>query len=190
MGGIQTYGGASKHEGHPNIQGSSKCMGAYGHSLSVTKYAFFVLCMYVGHPNIKGYPNIWECPHIFRGHPNIGMPNIQGSIQTCGASKYTGGCPNMGASKHTEGYPNIWGHPNIQGVHPNKWGHPNILGVSKHKGGHPNIWVVSKHMGSSKHTGGIQTLQQAERCCQQCYTYIRVSPMFGCPLYAWTPPYV
>ena len=26
-------------------------------------------------------------------------------------------------------------------------------------------------MGASKHTEGIQTLQQAERCCQQCYTY-------------------
>ena len=190
MGGIQTYGGASKHEGHPNIQGASKCMGAYGHSLSVTKYAFFVLCMYVGHPNIKGVSkHMGVSTHIQRAskHRN---------------AQHTGEYPNMwgiqiyrrvskhGVSKHTEGYPNIWGHPNIQGVHPNKWGHPNILGVSKHKEGYPNIWVVSKHMGSSKHTGGIQTLQQAERCCQQCYTYIRVSPMFGCPLYAWTPPYV
>ena len=35
--------GVSKHEGHPNIQGASKCMGEYGHSLSVTKHAFFVL---------------------------------------------------------------------------------------------------------------------------------------------------
>ena len=26
-------------------------------------------------------------------------------------------------------------------------------------------------MGAPKHTGGIQTLPQAEKCCQQCYTY-------------------
>ena len=130
MRGIQTYGGVhtywdiKTYRGHPNIQGyvqtygmcpniqgvskhmgASKCMGTYGHSLSVTKHAFFVLCMYSGHPNIidtyRGYPHIWGCPDIQgtakhkgtqtnRGHPNI--------IQTYRAvSKHTG------ASNHKVG---------------------------------------------------------------------------------------
>ena len=51
------------------------------------------------------------------------------------------------------------------------------MGASKHTGrcpnicGQPSILMVSKHMGASKHTGSIQTLHKAERCCQQCYTY-------------------
>ena len=65
IGGTQTYRGhpniwgECKHEGcpniqgvHLNIQGASECMGAYGHPLLLTKHAFFVLCMYRGHPNI------------------------------------------------------------------------------------------------------------------------------------------
>ena len=43
--GIQTHGVS-------NIQGAFKCMEAYGHPLSLTKHAFFVLCMHRGHPNI------------------------------------------------------------------------------------------------------------------------------------------
>ena len=103
---------------------------------------------------------------------HMGHPNIQGGVQTYGRhSNIQGAIQTCGYLNIQEVHPNIWGHPNIQGVHQNIWGHPNIQGVSKHKGGHPNIWVVSKHMGASKHTGGIQTLQQAEKCCQQCYTY-------------------
>ena len=51
-GAIQTYGDIPTLRGHSKIQGASKCMGAYGHPLSLTKHAFFVLCMYKGHPNI------------------------------------------------------------------------------------------------------------------------------------------
>ena len=76
--GSQTYGGHPNIWWHPNIQGASKCMGhihtplvwqsklslcywytggihmygAYGHPPSLTKHAFFVLCMYRGHPNV------------------------------------------------------------------------------------------------------------------------------------------
>ena len=42
--GIQTY------RGHPNIW-VIQMYGAYGHPLSLTKHAFFVLCMYREHPN-------------------------------------------------------------------------------------------------------------------------------------------
>ena len=83
--GVSTHTGASKHMGAPNIQGglkiwgiqsyrgASKCMGEYGHSLSVTKQAFFVLCMYGAskhYQTYRGCPNIW------------GHPNIQGDVQT------------------------------------------------------------------------------------------------------------
>ena len=94
----------SKHEGNPYIQGASKCMGAYGHSFSVTKNAFFCVVYVWGaskhYPNIQGVSNIQTCGH----------PNIQGV------------------------HPEIWGHPNIQGVHQNIWGiqtyrvHPNVWG--------------------------------------------------------------
>ena len=73
---IQTYGGIQTYKGHPNIQGAlkhmgaSKCMGAYGHPLSVTKHAFFVLCMYRGHPNIWGTP-MFGCPLNMCGHSHI-----------------------------------------------------------------------------------------------------------------------
>ena len=92
MGDIQTYGGypniheASKHMwgvfkimGHSNIQGSSKhmgaskCIGAYGHPLSLTKHALFVLCMYRGHPNII---------KTYREHPNMWGVQTYGGIQT------------------------------------------------------------------------------------------------------------
>ena len=82
--GSQTYRGVSKHMGHPNVwaayghplsltkhaffivdvQRASTCMGAYGHPLSLTKHAFFVLCLYREHPNIWGPLNIWGCPSI------------------------------------------------------------------------------------------------------------------------------
>ena len=62
--------GCSNICGHPNIQGVSKhtggafkhtmdiqMYGAYGHPLSLTKHAFFVLFMYRGHPNVWGHMN-------------------------------------------------------------------------------------------------------------------------------------
>ena len=73
QGAIQTYGG------YPNIQGASKCIGAYGHTLSLTNHAFFVLCMYRGHPNII---------KTYRGHPNIYRAS-----KHMGVSKHTGGIP-------------------------------------------------------------------------------------------------
>ena len=70
-GDIQTYRGPSKHMGHPSVWGIWT-------PLSVTKHAFFVLCMYREHPNIiqtyRGFPHIW------------GHSNIQGTVQTYGAS--------------------------------------------------------------------------------------------------------
>ena len=72
--------------------------------------------------------------NTFRGHPNIGCPNILGSIQTYGASKHTAGYPNMGTSKHTGGYQNILGIQTYRGCiqineeHPNIWGYPNVWG--------------------------------------------------------------
>ena len=53
MRGIQTYG-ASNIQGSKHM-GASKCMGAYGHPLSLTRHAFFMLCMYRGHPNVFWY---------------------------------------------------------------------------------------------------------------------------------------
>ena len=45
---IQTYG-ASKHTGGiQTYRGASKCMETYGYPLSLTKHAFFLLCMYRG----------------------------------------------------------------------------------------------------------------------------------------------
>ena len=73
------------------LQGASKCMGAYGHSLSVTKHAFFVLCMYGAS---KHYPN------------------IQGVSKdsNMGTSKHAGGASKTyGASNHTGVHQNIWG---------------------------------------------------------------------------------
>ena len=70
IGGIQTYGRIQTY------RVASKCMGTYGHSLSVTKHAFFVLCMYGGIQTYRGCPNIW-------GHPNIqGVSKHTGNIQT------------------------------------------------------------------------------------------------------------
>ena len=97
-GGIQTYGGCPNmrgiqtYRGHPNVW--------YGHSLSGTKHAFFVLCMYGGHPNI--IQTYRKCPNIqtYKG----------------GASKH------MGAFQHTGGHSNIWGYLNL-------WGHPNVWSI-------------------------------------------------------------
>ena len=55
----------------------SNVWGAYGHPHSLKKHAFFMLCMYSGHPKIWGYPN------------------IQGASKHMGATKYTGGHTNI-----------------------------------------------------------------------------------------------
>ena len=106
-------------------------MGAYGHPLSLTKHAFFVLSMYRGHPKhpnsqtsakLQGVSKHGWCPSIQRaskqGPPkHKGHPNIQGSIW--GASKHTetiqtyGGIQKYGASQHTGGMQmcEAYGHP-------------------------------------------------------------------------------
>ena len=111
-GGIQTQEVHNK-QGHPkhmgcsniwglaNIQGTSKlmqaskCMGAYVNPLSLTKHAFFMLCMCRGYPSIiktyRGYPNIQEGVQTYGGVQTYrGHPNMQGGVQT-----YRGH-PNMG----------------------------------------------------------------------------------------------
>ena len=84
MGASKHTGGHSNIWGHPNIQGTiqtygvsklmgaSKCIGAYGHPLSLTKHAFFVLCMYRGHQN-RGAPLFW-CPLNMWTLPYVWMP--------------------------------------------------------------------------------------------------------------------
>ena len=101
----------------------------------------------------KVHPNIQGGVQTYGGHSNI-----EGDIQTCGH-------PNI-----QEVHPNIWAHPNRHGVHQIIWGIQTDRGCPKIKGG-IQTWVVSKHMWASKHRAGIQTLRQAEKCCQQCYTY-------------------
>ena len=70
--------GTSKQLGQSNAWGIWK-------PLSVTKHAFFVLCMYRGHTNIfqtyggiqtyEGHPNIWA-------HPTIGAVKCKGHMKT------------------------------------------------------------------------------------------------------------
>ena len=123
MGGVQTYRGIHTYGDITKTACFVTLMEC--HPLSLTKHAFFVLYMYSRHPNIfqtyggiqtyGGCPNIWECPHIFRGHPNIGYPNIQEGIQTYGSIQ-----TYRKVSKHG-------GHPNIQGL-------SKHMGASKHTG--------------------------------------------------------
>ena len=124
-GGIQTL---SKHTGGVQTYGASKCMGAYGHPLSLTKHELFVLYMYSRHPNIFQtyggiqtygvHPNIWECPHI------QGASKHRSNQTYRGVSKHMGIQTYRRVSKHG-------GHPNIQGVHQNKWEASKHIGVSK-----------------------------------------------------------
>ena len=103
--------------------GASKCMGAYGHPLSLTKHAFFVLCMYRGHPNIiKTYGGIQIYRDVQTYREAYGDPNIQWTIQTYGdiqkyrgiqtwgAPLHTGGIQTYGASKcmGAYGHPLVW----------------------------------------------------------------------------------
>ena len=52
IGCCQMYGGIQRYEEHPNIWVHPNVWGAYGHPLSLTKHAFFMLYMYSRHPNI------------------------------------------------------------------------------------------------------------------------------------------
>ena len=109
---VQTYRRTSKHGGCPNIQGASKHrgtqtypkntggaskhMGVYRHPLSLTKHAFFVLCVYSGHPNIQGGIQTREASKHRQ------CPNLQGGIQTYGGNQtYRRVSEHMGVSKHT-----------------------------------------------------------------------------------------
>ena len=113
MGGIQTYRGIQIYGwcpniwGHPNIQvvhpniwwifkhtgcihtyGGIQMYGAYGHPLSVTKHAFYVLCMYRGHPNItQTYSRVFK---------HVGASKHMEGVQTWVASKHTGGIQMYG----------------------------------------------------------------------------------------------
>ena len=110
--------GPSKHMGHPNVWGMWT-------PHSVTKYAFFVLCIYRGHPNI--IQTYRGCPNILRAYKHVG------GVQTYRrVSKHMGVSTHIGTSKHTgsiqtdRGCVQTYGvHPNIQG-YPNLWGHSNI----------------------------------------------------------------
>ena len=75
---------------------ASKSMGAYGHPLSLTKHAFFVLFMYRGHADVWG--------HVDTSFDKVSFLCVE----------YV-----QGASRH---HPNIWGHPNIL-VFPHKLTH-------------------------------------------------------------------
>ena len=48
----QMFRGIQRYQGHPNILGHPNVCGVYGHPLSLTKHAFFVLYIYSRHPNI------------------------------------------------------------------------------------------------------------------------------------------
>ena len=141
MSSVQIYWGVQTYRGHLNIWGI-KCIGAIWHPLSLTKHAFFVLCMYSRHPNIfQTYMGAPKC---------MGVSKHTGGIQTYGGIKiYRRVSKHMGASKHTGSYPNM-GHPNI-------WGCLNIQGASKH-GEHLYIQGAYKHMGVSKHTGSYPNI--------------------------------
>ena len=104
---LQTYG-VSKHTVGIQTYGGIQMYGAYGHPLSLTKHAFFVLYMYSRHPNI-----IQKTGDIqtYRGPSNhMGKSKHLGGIQSYGScpdiqgeSKYSEGIQTWGVSKHTGG---------------------------------------------------------------------------------------
>ena len=85
-----------------------------------------------------GHPNIWECPHIFRGHPNIGVPPVYTQ------HKESMLCQTKGVS-----------------ICPMHLDAPISLDTPICLNGPLYVWMT---------------------------LYVRVSPMFECPLYAWTTP--
>ena len=66
--GASKHMGVSKHMGASKHTGGIQMYGAYGHPLSLTKNAFFLLCMYRGHPNIWG-------AHHFLYNPELCLPS-------------------------------------------------------------------------------------------------------------------
>ena len=134
--GIQTYRGVQTYRVHPKHIGASKCMGAYGNLLSLTKHAFFVLYMYSRHPNII---------QTYRGaSKHIGVSKHTGGIQTYGDIQMYGGIWTPPWSDKTCFHCVVYvqqtsrHHPNMQG---------DTQGVSKQYRGHPNIWEHSNVWG-------------------------------------------
>ena len=123
--GISKHIGMSKHEEHQNIQGASKCMGAYGHSLSVTKHAFFVLYMY--------------------GEASKHYPNIQGVSKHMGTSKHMAGHVQTYGSIHTYsgGIQTYMGCPHMFGIQ-------TPCRPSKHIG-QSNVWSIWTSLSVTKH---------------------------------------
>ena len=116
--------GASKHTGGVQTDRGIQMYGGIWTPLSLKRYAFFVLCMY------RGYPNIW-------GHPTL-----------CGVSKHTGGIQTHrgiqtygGVQTYREAHgrqPNIQGAIQTYGEIPTYRGHPNIWGIQMYGAyGHP-----------------------------------------------------
>ena len=64
--------------------------GVYRHLLSLTKHAFFVLCMYRMHPNIiqtyRGHPNIWEASKHMGASKYVEVILTYGAVQKWGTS--------------------------------------------------------------------------------------------------------
>ena len=146
--------GASKHVGTSKQLGQSNVWGIWT-PLSVTKHAFFVLCMYWRHPNIfQTYGGIETYRKVSKHRRHL---NIQGVIQTYEDTQtyreyiqINGRHPNilevskhMGTFKHTGGVQTYGGHSNIQG-------HSNIWGIQTCRA-HPHIWGHQMY-------GGIWTL--------------------------------
>ena len=169
-------------------------MGAYGHSHSVTRHAFFMLCMYGGHPHIiqtyRWCPNIW-------GHPDIqGVAKHIGSIQTWGHSNIQGVSTHGGIQTYMR--------PSKHMGHPNVWSIWTPLSVTKHAffvlcmyRGHPNTFQT---YGASKHMGVSTHIHEASK--NRGARYVWISPVHtqhkesmlcqtkGCPYaqYIWMPP--
>ena len=131
IGGIQSYGGIQTYRGCTNVW-------ADRHPLSLTKHAFFVLCMYREHSDMWGNPNIQGASKHMRG---IQMYGVLGEYrQPLILTKHAffvwcmyRGYPNiMGPSKYTGGYPNIWGHPNIEGMYKCMGAYRHPLSLTKH----------------------------------------------------------
>ena len=139
------------HEGHPNIQGSSKhilgaskCMGCpYGQGSIQTSWG--------SDPKHVGLSKMcWVHPCTLQASKHIGgVQTYTGDIQTYGrvsthiqgTSKYTGGCPNIQGSIQTYGgiQTYIGVIQTYGGIQTYRRVHPNIWGPSKHMGGYPNI---------------------------------------------------
>ena len=74
-GGVQTYGGHPNKQGGTQTYGASKCMGAYGHPLSLDKACFLCVVYVQGankhHQNIQGASKHMGDVQKHRRHPNM-----------------------------------------------------------------------------------------------------------------------